>query len=181
MLTILVVNEEKKSMQVSLAQQGELTVTLPETFYTEKDPLSGEDDILALYNFYGRKDGITISGFFKTAILYAPLYSYLDDAAKTRAASIYDLNRTTVVADGVEGYQWSYKIKTGDDNYIIARDAFFSGRDRFYTLHFYTATTKNSVEALLSEKALDAVYNETLNSIQFSDSIQSGKLLEWYS
>lgn len=187
----LVANESRKRTgQVSLSAQGEMTVTLPKGFQSEKDPLSGQGENVFLYNFNGIRQNenqestlaVPVSGYIRAAYLRKPLHQYLNDSEQYRSAAIYDLKKTTVVADGVQGYQWKYKIKKDDGNFIIVNDAFFSGIDKFYTLHFSAvADNKNSAENTLIQDALDAVYEETLNSIIFEDSVQSGKLLEWYS
>jgi hypothetical protein len=187
----LVANESRKrTAQVSLSAQGEMTVTLPNGFQSEKDPLSGLGENIFLYNFsgivqkgnHGNTLAVPVSGYIRTAFLQKPLHQYLNESEQYRSAAIYDLKRTTVIADGVQGYQWKYKIKKDDGKFIIVNDAFFSGIDKFYTLHFSAvADNKNSAESSLIQGALDAVYEETLNSIIFEDSVQSGKLLEWYS
>jgi hypothetical protein len=148
------------------------------------EPKKGE------YNFsgivqkenHGNTLAVPVSGYIRTAFLQKPLHQYLNESEQYRSAAIYDLKRTTVIADGVQGYQWKYKIKKDDGKFIIVNDAFFSGNNKFYTLHFSAvADNKNSAENTLIQGALDAVYEETLNSIIFEGSVQSGKLLEWYS
>lgn len=190
-LGFLAVNESRKrTLQVSLAQFDEMTVTLPYGFHAEKDVISGTGEILSLYNFYGSTEAdnghgekkIAVNGFIKTAVLTMPLYDYLERAEEYKSAAIYQLERTTVIADGIQGYQWQYRIKKPDGSIIIAKDAFFSSDNKFYTLHFAAPSlNKSNADNDLVKGAVDAVYTETLNSIIFSDSVQSGKLLEAYT
>ena len=68
-LTLLAVNESRKrTLQVSLSQFDEMTVTLPYGFYAEKDVVSGTGEILSLYNFYGNTEADGADGAKKITL-----------------------------------------------------------------------------------------------------------------
>lgn len=190
----------RDSVCVALTQGGEMTVTLPEGFITEKDELSGIDGNLSLYNIKGKLTAggksFPVTGYLSEAVLTTTLADYLKTAEKYKSASIYDFSTAPIEVNGVPGYVWRYKIKTEDRNDIAVRAAFFAGTNKIYTIQLAAALGSTGVGSgsdlnssydkkdsisRLREEALDAAFNSTVNSAVFSESVQSGKLLEAYS
>ncbi len=172
----------KKSLSVSISGNGAITVTLPDGFITEKDndAIGGEN--LSVYNIKGSLKtaslkGFAVGGYFREAVLKESLADYLTKSEEYKSAAIYDLQKETVQVNNAAGYIWRYKIKQEDGSHTTVRSAFFAGVNKFYTILLSVNNSDKEKEA-----ALEAAFNKTINSIQFTDgSVQSGKLSEWYN
>ncbi len=170
-----------QSLSTSVTSSGDITVTLPNGFIAEKDNISEDGENLSLYNISGTTNKVALSGFIREAILTEPLGEYLKKSEEYKSASIYDFSQKNISASGVSGYVWSYSVSHEDGSKTFVRSAFFPGINKFYTLHLAANSQKKDSVQSDVEMTLDTVFNSIIQNLKFSDSVQSGKLFEWYN
>lgn len=157
-----------------LTQGDEWTVTLPGGFTASRDSAAEQGgETVSLYVLRGSRSTASVTGYLREAWLTVSLDRYLQEAAEHRSAAIFDFTQGAVQAGGRTGYEWRYKIKKEDGSSTSVRSAFFAGSNKFYTVLFSAPSGQEAV--------LEQVFEETLTSLVFADSVQSGKTAGWYS